>query len=53
MIEQKQPIDQLPKEIKPVFEELKIVKHLNNAGFKKKFGFTCAYLFRLVFIHPS
>jgi hypothetical protein len=50
MIEQKQPIDQLPKEIKLAFEELKIVKHLNNAGFKKKFGYTCAYLFRLVFI---
>lgn len=24
-------------------------KHLKAAGFKKKFGFTCAYLFRLVF----
>jgi hypothetical protein len=28
-----------------------VLKHLNAAGFKKKFGFTCAYLFRLVFIH--
>ncbi len=50
MIEQKKPIDQLPKEIKPAFEELKFIKHLNNAGLKKKFGFTCAYLFRVIFI---
>jgi hypothetical protein len=50
MIEQKQPLDQLPKEIKPAFQELKVLKHLNAAGFKKKFGFTCAYLFRLVFV---
>lgn len=50
MIEQKQQLDQLPKEIKPAFQELKVLKHLNGAGFKKKFGFTCAYLFRLVFV---
>jgi hypothetical protein len=50
MIEQKLPLDQLPNEIKPAFQELKVLKHLNAAGFKKKFGFTCAYLFRLVFI---
>lgn len=50
MIDQKQSFDQLPKEMKPAFEELKIVKHLNAAGFKKKFGFTCAVLFRLVFV---
>lgn len=50
MIEQKQSLDQLPKEIKPAFKELNIIKHLNDAGFKKKFGFTCAYLFRLVFV---
>jgi len=39
----------LPKEIKTAFQELKVLKHLNAAGFKKKFGFTCAYLFSLVF----
>jgi len=50
MIEQKQSPDQLPKEIKPAFQELNVIKHLNGAGFKKKFGFTCAYLFRLVFL---
>lgn len=50
MIEQKQSIDQLPKEIKPAFQELNVLKHLNGAGFKKKFGFTCAYLYRVVFV---
>ncbi|WP_375377918.1 hypothetical protein [Paenibacillus sp. MZ04-78.2] len=48
MIEQKQSLDQLPKEIKLAFQELNVIKHLNSACFKKKFG--CAYLFRLVFI---
>lgn len=50
MIEQKQPFDQLPNEIKPAFQELKVLKHLRDAGFRKKFGFTCADLFRLVFV---
>jgi hypothetical protein len=50
MIDQKQSLDQLPNEIKPAFLELNVLKHLNSAGFKKKFGFTCAYLFRLVFV---
>jgi hypothetical protein len=50
MIEQKQTLDQLPKEIKPVFQELKVLKHLNAAGFTKRFGFTCSYLFRIVFV---
>lgn len=50
MIEQQGSLDQLPNEIKPAFQELNVLKHLRNAGFKKKFGFTCAYLFRLVFV---
>ncbi|WP_218091042.1 IS4 family transposase, partial [Paenibacillus solanacearum] len=50
MIEQKLSIDQLPAEIKPAFHELKLIKHLNDAGFKKKFGFTCATLFRIIFV---
>ncbi|WP_201318958.1 transposase [Paenibacillus sp. EPM92] len=50
MIDQQQPFDQLPKEIKPAFRDLNVRKHLNSAGFKKKFGFTCAYLFRVVFV---
>lgn len=50
MIEQKQSFDQLAKEIKPAFQGLGVIKQLNGAGFKKKFGFTCAYLFRLEFV---
>ena len=50
MIQQNELSDQLPNAIKPAFKELNVLKHLNDAGFKKKFGFTCAYLFRLVFI---
>ncbi|MGG6309205.1 IS4 family transposase [Paenibacillus macerans] len=50
MINQQPSLDQLPNEIKPAFQELKVLKHLRGAGFKKKFGFTCAYLFRLVFV---
>lgn len=50
MIDQQQSLDQLPNEIKPAFLELNVLKHLRGAGFKKKFGFTCAYLFRLVFV---
>mgnify|MGYP001405695671 CR=1 FL=1 len=50
MIDQQGSLDQLPNEIKPAFQELNVLKHLRNAGFKKKFGFTCAYLFRLVFL---
>jgi hypothetical protein len=50
MINEKEPYNQLPKEIKPVFQELKVLQHLRNAGLKKKFGFTCSYLFQLVFV---
>jgi hypothetical protein len=32
MIEQKQSLDQLPKEIKPAFQELNVLKHLNAAN---------------------
>lgn len=49
MIEQKDHNNQLPKEIKSVFTELNISKHLRQAGIKKSFGFTCNYLFQLVF----
>jgi hypothetical protein len=35
MIEQNHPLDQLSKEIKPAFQEQKIIKHLHGAGFKK------------------
>lgn len=40
---------QLPNEIKSAFKDLKILKHLRTAGITKSFGFTCAYLFQLVF----
>lgn len=50
MIDQQGSLDQLPYEIKPAFQELNVLKHLRGAGFKKKLGFTCANLFRLVFI---
>lgn len=50
MIDQQPFFDLLPNEIKPAFQELNVLKHLRKAGFKKKFGFTCTYLFRLVFV---
>lgn len=50
MIDQQGSLDQLPNKIKPAFQELNVLKHLRDADFKKKFGFTCAYLFRLVFL---
>lgn len=50
MIEQKEPCNQLPKEIKPAFKELQVLKHLRNAKINKKFGYTAAYLFQLVFV---
>jgi hypothetical protein len=49
MIEHNDQNNQLPKELKSVFNELEISKHLRNAGIRKKFGFTCTYLFQLVF----
>lgn len=40
---------QLPNEIKSTFKELKVLIHLRKAGITKSFGFTCAYLFQLIF----
>ncbi|WP_010498974.1 IS4 family transposase [Paenibacillus elgii] len=50
MIKQKEPCNQLPKEIKPAFKEFKVLKHLKDAKINKKFGYTAAYLFQLVFV---
>jgi len=50
MIGQQAENNQLPDEIKPVFHELKVLKHLRKAGITKKFGFSCRYLFQLVFV---
>lgn len=40
---------QLLNEIKTTFKELEVLKHLRKAGITKSFGFTCAYLFQLIF----
>lgn len=50
MIKQKDPCNQLPKEIKAAFKELSVLKHLIDAKIDKKFGYTAAYLFQLVFV---
>ncbi|MGG0716266.1 transposase [Robertmurraya massiliosenegalensis] len=49
MIEHNEQHNQLPKELKSVFGELEIGKHLRKAGIKKRFGFSAFYLFQLVF----
>lgn len=49
MINQNHDENQLPKEMKAVFTELEILKHLRNAGIKKAMGYSCSYLFQLVF----
>ncbi|WP_026023025.1 transposase [Paenisporosarcina sp. TG20] len=49
MIDQNQPNNQLPNELRSVFSELDILKHLRKAGITKTFGFSCSYLFQLVF----
>ena len=49
MIDRNNLSNQLPNEIKLAFNELQILQCLRKAGFKKKFGFTCSYLFQIVF----
>lgn len=49
MIDQISQKNQLPKELDSVFSELEMNKHLRQAGIKKSFGFSCSYLFQLVF----
>ncbi|WOV86995.1 transposase [Sporosarcina oncorhynchi] len=49
MINQKPCNFQMPNEAEAAFKELEITKHLREAGISKSFGFTCSYLFRLVF----
>jgi hypothetical protein len=49
MIAKKYPNKQLPNELESTFKELKILKHLRKAGITKSFGFSCAYLFQLIF----
>ena len=40
---------QLPKETSVAFKELGILAHLRSAGITKNFGYTCSYLFQVVF----
>lgn len=40
---------QLPNELTSTFKELKVLKHLRKAGITKSFGFSCGYLFQLIF----
>lgn len=49
MINQKPRDFQMPNEAETAFKELEIMKHLRQAGISKSLGFTCSYLFRLVF----
>lgn len=49
IVKQQQSKNQLPNEIKLAFEELHIRRHLRNAGISKNLGFTCAYLFQIIF----
>jgi hypothetical protein len=57
MINQTYPNNQVCTEMKMAFKELKISKHLKDAGFKKQFGFSPLYLFEvifcLVFLHKN
>ena len=49
MIDQNKQNNQLPDELISVFGELEILKHLRKANIKRNLGFTCSYLFQLVF----
>jgi len=49
MIAKNDSNNQLPTEIKSVFKELNMFKHLRDAGIKKLVGFSCAYIFQFIF----
>ena len=40
---------QLPTELTSTFKELQVLKHLRKAGITKTLGFSCGYLFQLIF----
>ena len=50
MIDHQPDLNQLPNELKSAFQELNVMKHLRQAGLRKRFGFSCARLFQLVFV---
>ena len=41
--------NQLPTELKEAFIELKVLKHLRQAGIKRNLGFACSYIFQIIF----
>lgn len=49
MIAKNNTNNQLPTEIKLIFKELNMFKHLRNAGIKKFVGYPCSYIFQLIF----
>src|SRR5699024_4494815 len=49
MITKNNPNNQLPSETKSTFKELDVFKHLRDAGVSKFAGYSCVYMFQLVF----
>lgn len=49
MITKNNDNNQLPTEMKLIFKELKMFKHLRDAGIKKFVGYPCTYIFQLIF----
>lgn len=49
MITKNNPNNQLPSETKSTFKELNVFKHLRDAGVSKFAGYSCVYMFQLVF----
>jgi hypothetical protein len=49
MIANNEQNKQLPNELKSIFKEMQLLKHLRKAGITKSFGFSCGYLFQLIF----
>ncbi len=49
MIANKDQNKQLSNKLKLTFKELNVLKHLRNAGITKSFGFSCSYIFQLIF----
>ncbi|MCP3776738.1 transposase [Paenibacillus sp. MZ04-78.2] len=50
MINDQPDLNQLPNELKFAFQELNVMRFLQQAGFRKRFGLSCARLFQLVFV---
>lgn len=49
MINHNEQNNQLPSGLKAVFKDLKILKHLRTANISKSMGYSCGYLFQLIF----